>query len=238
MKLLAICLIILFWLLLACDCALIFLDLNDYRFYTKPLLVPLLLVFMLIKVVNTKRTKSRLIITSALLLCFAGDLILLFDQLNYSFIIGLILFLLAHIFYIAFFYRLVHISAKKFATLVIAAILTGGYIFILLSVLWEKLQDAHLQLPVVLYATVLGCMLLAAVNTINGDRLGKLNIYYFIPGAVLFVFSDSMLAVNKFMLDHKYIAIGVMLTYATAQFLIVKGAAKFMKYRPKMSRNE
>jgi uncharacterized membrane protein YhhN len=45
----------------------------------------------------------------------------------------------------------------------------------------------------------------------------------FIIGATLFVISDSLLAVNLFAYSRMLLSLCVMLTYASAQYLIVKG---------------
>jgi len=64
-------------------------------------------------------------------------------------------------------------------------------------------------------------MLLASINMRRktGDQAATL----FISGAFLFVLSDSMLAVNLFAYNHLILSVCVMLTYAAAQYLIVRG---------------
>ena len=57
--------------------------------------------------------------------------------------------------------------------------------------------------------------------------MGKLNpatSAYFITGAVLFVLSDSILAINLFILKQEMVGLAVMATYAAAQYFLVKGA--------------
>jgi uncharacterized membrane protein YhhN len=48
----------------------------------------------------------------------------------------------------------------------------------------------------------------------------------FIAGAIFFVASDSMLAINKFKNNFPYANVLIMFTYAAAQFCIVHGAVR------------
>jgi uncharacterized membrane protein YhhN len=73
-----------------------------------------------------------------------------------------------------------------------------------------------------IYALAITLMALTALF-----RYGRTNSTSFLLifiGAVLFMVSDSLLAINKF--HHAFSAAGalVMLTYSVAQFLIVEGA--------------
>jgi uncharacterized membrane protein YhhN len=79
-----------------------------------------------------------------------------------------------------------------------------------------------LRIPVMIYALAITLMALTALF-----RYGRTNSTSFLLifiGAVLFMVSDSLLAINKF--HHAFSAAGalVMLTYSVAQFLIVEGA--------------
>ena len=95
--------------------------------------------------------------------------------------------------------------------------------------MWKKLDKQDLTIPVVLYAFTIGFMLLCAINISNSRRLNKMAVYFFIPGALLFVISDSIIALNRFYLTRPVSDIYVMLTYGLAQFLIIFGAVKFIK---------
>jgi uncharacterized membrane protein YhhN len=65
-------------------------------------------------------------------------------------------------------------------------------------------------------------MLLMSINTkrkLNADASAL-----FFNGALQFVISDSLLAVNMFAYPSYVISICVMLTYASAQYLLIRGA--------------
>ena len=78
-----------------------------------------------------------------------------------------------------------------------------------------------MRIPVILYAVVILSMLGAAIN-----RLGKVNkssYYLVLAGAILFLISDSAIAINKFTYKFEFSSIVIMLTYVTGQFLIITG---------------
>jgi uncharacterized membrane protein YhhN len=92
----------------------------------------------------------------------------------------------------------------------------------MLSVLLPALGD--LKIPVIVYASVISVMLLFAYN---GLLIWKkpANQYVFF-GALFFVVSDSILAINKFHMPIQKSSFIIMLTYLVAQYLIVKGILK------------
>jgi len=46
---------------------------------------------------------------------------------------------------------------------------------------------------------------------------------FFVVGAIFFVLSDSLLAINKFYQTFSMAGVGIMLTYCLAQYFIVRG---------------
>ena len=79
------------------------------------------------------------------------------------------------------------------------------------------------------YSIVLGLMVLTALNTIKNRSTKKLAAKYFIPGAIFFVLSDSILALNKFYSTFNYSGVVIMLTYGIALFLLGNGIIRFLK---------
>lgn len=218
-----------FWLLLIADCLLISSGYEEYRIYTKTLLVPVLLITIYVTSVETKHKRSKALANLAFFFCFLGDFFLLGDTNNTYFILGLIAFLLAHIFFVVFFYRLKKFSDKYRLFLFAAATLVFGYIGFLLFLIWQGASRQSIQVPVIIYALILGAMLLTAVHTINNKSIKRLARNYFIPGALLFVASDSILAVNRFVASIQYGSIIVMITYAAAIFILNLGVVRFLK---------
>ncbi|MBG9378189.1 lysoplasmalogenase [Panacibacter sp. DH6] len=218
-----------FWGLLVTDCVLISQGLHDYRIYTKTLLVPVLLIGVYAASQETKHRKSKVIITLAFFFCFLGDFFLLNDAELSNFILGLSGFLLAHLFFIYFFLRLKKFSDKYRLFLFANTFIILVYIGALLFVCHTGIMRNNMEIPVGLYAIVLGLMLLTAIHTVNNKSLQKLAKVYFIPGALFFVLSDSLLALQKFALDIRYGGILVMVTYAAAIFILYLGVIRFLR---------
>jgi uncharacterized membrane protein YhhN len=92
----------------------------------------------------------------------------------------------------------------------------------LIYLLYNNLDG--MRLPVIIYTIVILTMLEAAIN-----RYGKVNRLSFIlvlTGAILFVISDSLIALNKFGFPFMFSGVAVMTTYIAAQYLIVAGILK------------
>ena len=156
------------------------------------------------------------LILAALFLSWCGDVLL---QAN-LFIPGLVSFLLAHICYIMYFIKTGKNKKGFLQTKPLIILPVMLYIVLLLVLLFPYLQQ--LKIPVILYSITIGVMLLMALN--SRHQINYKASAYFITGALLFVLSDSLLAVNLFVMQQWVLSLGVMATYATAQYLIVKGA--------------
>ena len=93
-------LFIIYFLITVFELVFIYFNQTDLRWFTKPLLMPLLLFAVIIKRSEIKLYKLILI---ALFLSWLGDFLL---QMKGLFIPGLISFLLAHVFYIVYFLKI------------------------------------------------------------------------------------------------------------------------------------
>ena len=204
------------------------------RYLTKGLLMPLLLAFFLVEVndgLHDRGLPLVRLICIALIFSFFGDLFLVNSEAKYNFTFGLASFLVVQVCYILFFYRTKSFAKKNAAFLFVATLLILGYLVIMNYVFWPKVYYQNFIAPVVAYSIALGLMLLCAVNISNSRRLNKAAVFYFIPGAVSFVASDSMIAANRFYFPPTrplpdYYTLG---TYCLAQFLIVMGAIQVIR---------
>lgn len=201
------------------------------RYFTKGLLMPLLFAFLTveIKAFSTgNNLKYIRMIGLALAFSFAGDLFLIHDD-GLNFILGIASFLTAHIFYILFFYSIRSFTKKNSLFLCITGAVIASYVVLLNYLFWPLVTKQQLTIPVMAYSFVLGSMLFTAFNVGNSTVKPKNFVYYIITGAIIFVASDSMIAFNKFYLTTPLPGFYIMLTYCTAQFLIVTGAIQFIK---------
>ena len=214
--------IIVYLIVLAIDLIAVYAGDETLRYVTKPLLMPLLIIYFVSAVRSFASLLKKWIIL-ALALSWLGDVLLMFESMNGSFfILGLAAFLLAHIFYIVLFdqIRLKEKIKQSLLPLLPIAI----YYILLMSLLQPYLRS--MQKPVSVYGLVISIMLSFAIDLWRSkDRLASL---FTILGALLFITSDSLLAINKFYNSFEYAGILIMLTYGTAQLLITLGAVRYI----------
>lgn len=185
---------------------------------TKPLLVLSLMAYYTMAVPSKSKT-----FLLALFFCLAGDVLLMFVEKNELFFMGgLAAFLVGHILYIVTYRQhqqagmgeeLLTTQKIRFALPIVLAG-TG-----LMTILYSSLGG--LQIPVMIYAIVLMVMTITALH-----RYGKTttaSYWQVLLGAILFMVSDSMLAINKFLRPFDHASLAIMITYITAQYFIVKG---------------
>ncbi|WP_281234260.1 lysoplasmalogenase [Flavobacterium gelatinilyticum] len=198
----------------------LFLGYESLDCYLKPVLIPLLSL----GVYFNKKFATRKLLLTALLFAWIGDVILIFSDIaEIYFILGLVSFLISHIIYCILFNRQIKEKIKqKLSFLIIGSILIACYLIAMLSVLLPVLGD--LRIPVMVYACVISVMLLFAYNGLLIWSKPANQLVFF--GALVFVISDSILAVNKFYSPIAKSSFFIMLTYLVAQYLIVSGIVK------------
>lgn len=149
---------------------------------------------------------------AALLFCGSADAALQLGPERY-FVIGLGLFLIAHILLAVTFSRDFRIQRTMLPVVGVLVIYSAVMAFILTPSLKEMAIPVYVYIAAI---TVMGAS--AALRKANN----KLPLY----GAVSFIVSDSILAVNKFMMSVPADDYLVMVTYYLALFLIVYGYVK------------
>lgn len=190
----------------------------------KVLLMPVLAFYLWNNIVG--KSKNKLFLTSILALSFsyAGDIILMIPGNNPLFFIGgLVSFLVAHLFYTKLFTTLSPLNKniiKKNPIWILGVIL---FLTAFLSYLVPKI-DSALKIPVIAYALIICTMLISTLSL--EEKIGIRPHNMIVAGAILFVLSDSILALNKF--DSSFQGINfmhalVMITYISAQGFIVYG---------------
>lgn len=214
--------IILFAVVLTAHLLSLLLKLEMMETITKPLIVITVAGYFFSA---TKNISSRLKvwIGSALLFSWGGDILLMFqDENSLFFLLGLSSFLLAHIFYIVFLHkvRLAEKIKSRLWTLLVIAV----YYSVLITFLTPWLGE--MRLPVRVYGLVISFMLMLALHLLFlvNRRAGL----YIAGGAILFVLSDSLLAINKFYQSFEAAGFLVMLTYGLAQIFLATGAAAYL----------
>ncbi len=193
----------------------IFTDLNCLNIIGKPLLMPFLASYF----ISFKPIKGNKAVLAALLFSWFGDLLLMFQQ-NHElfFIAGLLSFLIAHIAYIiAFRSSIKNYHLLKEKPWFILLIFIYGILF--LYFLYPNLND--LLIPVTVYAIVICGMLIFAILRFKNVKTNS--FWLTLLGALLFVLSDSTIAINKFLYPFSLAYPVIIASYAIGQYLIIKG---------------
>lgn len=151
----------------------------------------------------------------ALALSSLGDIFLALRGGSF-FLYGLGSFLLAHLVYIALFIRfraeLRTLSAAKKLLILLVGLYAAGMMW------WLLPAASELAVPVALYMLVLTGMVLSVIRAKFASPL-------LIAGALLFMFSDSLIGISKFrgIFNPSLTAVLIWVTYYSAQYLLANG---------------
>ena len=192
---------------------------EDLAWYFKPLLLP----GLLLATNESKNFTTKKWLLFALCFSWIGDVILMFaDKGEIYFILGLVSFLISHILFIVLFIKQETLSKPNKLIFCIGILAVAAYLYTMLTILLPTLGD--LKIPVSVYAFVISLMLIMAIRGAltwqNPMNLLILN------GAIAFVTSDSILAINKFFNALPNASLLIMSTYLIAQYLITFGVLK------------
>ncbi|MFM8449842.1 MAG: lysoplasmalogenase [Haliscomenobacter sp.] len=167
----------------------------------------------------------------------AGDILLmLVPTLGQDFFIyGLLAFLCAHLSYILAFSTY---ARQKQAHYVKRApwMIVPFFLFFIGITWWWKDDLGELKIPVMAYSAVITSMGISATN-LRG-LLTPARFWSLLVGALLFILSDTLIAIDKFKMSIPGGHLWVMLTYIAAQAFLVRGAlemglnAGLVKYPP------
>ncbi len=184
----------------------------------KPLIMITLMSYYLLSV-----SERNYFFVVAIVFCWLGDVLLMFQGDEMFFMGGLVAFLSGHVLYV-FSYRQMRdpdgidkLLGPQKVRFSFPIILAGtGLVVVLLPHLGE------LKIPVMIYALVLTIMVLQALFRFGFTSRRSFALIFI--GALFFMISDSALAINKFMQPLPMASLLIMSTYITAQYLIVEGA--------------
>lgn len=149
----------------------------------------------------------------ALALSSAGDILLDLNPVR-LFVFGLALFLLVHLLYVFLFMRNRHVPDSLPWTRAAIVILVAGYSGSIGA--WLLPDLGGLMLPVAVYICAITAMVVTAVLV----RFEERGVVW---GAVLFLISDSLLAIDKFKAQVPYRDYLVWATYYLGQYGIATG---------------
>lgn len=184
-----------------------------FAWYWKGLPLAILIFDIGRGVIAGDRSRLRLFIWIGLIFSLVADLVIM-----ESFIGGLIFFLIAHVMYIAAMGVGPGNAAQRAKAIAPAAV----YLLFMLAIIVPKVPS-DLLIPVVIYSTIITSMLaLATLRAFVAVKDAYARLLWF--GALLFVISDSMIAINRWVVDDmRYAGIVILVTYYTGQWFISRG---------------
>ena len=205
------------------------LDSRTLLFATKPLLLPLLAAWFWLETRAAPAIFSRKMWLAGMVFSWLGDVLLMCQETgggSLFFMLGLGSFLVAQLLYATAFIRFPTGGAsflwKNGWLLLPFALFLAGF----LKFLWPGLPD-EMKLPVSFYGFAILTMAVSSLTFFG--KTDRLTAWMVFAGALLFVKSDCLLAVNKFSQPFGHAHEAIMLTYLAGQFLIASGALRALK---------
>lgn len=208
-------------------CSVLF-ELPPLHYATKPLFMIVLMLFHW-KQLGGLSSFFSTTIQFGLFFSWIGDIALMYDEkIAILFVVGLGAFLIAHLGYAAAFMRNIKDSNSRFnvsksALMALPFITITGCFFLYM----KDGLPADLFIPVLAYTIVISLM--GIIAAARHGHVDSKSFNYILIGAILFILSDMVIAINKFIIDFDYDAILNMALYLTGQFMIAVGAIYYSK---------
>jgi len=175
-------------------------------------IIPIALLLQL--TLTSTEGKVRTLLGLGLVLSAIGDVLLALDGL---FVQGLAAFLLAQVTYTVLFLTQYRWQTRRLAW---AALIV---VYALVCTLLIVPEAGDMKVPVTAYMIAISLMAVAA--GFRGDQ----QFLWVAMGALIFMFSDTLIAISRFVLPFEYSGIAVMTTYYVAQLLICVGIVRHSK---------
>ena len=153
------------------------------------------------------------LVLPGLLFCLGGDVFLALPQ-SKMFLLGLVSFLVGHIFYIIGFFNVAHINTWTWMGTSLVLIFSGYVYF------WLKPYLGTMKGPVLSYIIVITLMLSGAWSILGESDLAGLGRAFIFSGAVFFYVSDLFVARDRFVKKapiNRFLGLPL---YYTGQFLL------------------
>ncbi|KPK29342.1 MAG: hypothetical protein AMK69_06930 [Nitrospira bacterium SG8_3] len=178
---------------------------------TKTALSLLFIIAVLVQPHLTPRYYHLLLL--GLIFCLLGDVCLALPQQK-MFLLGLVSFLIGHIFYVFGFFSVTHTTAWTWAGSLVVLLVSGTVYG------WLRPHLGEMNIPVVIYIIVISIMISGACSLLGNAHLAQSGRVMAFVGAVSFYFSDVFVARDRF-LKKEFLnrLIGLPMYYA-GQFLL------------------
>jgi uncharacterized membrane protein YhhN len=191
------------------------------RFILKPLSTLLVIAVAALAFLEPKQNLTYTIgVLIGLAFSFGGDVALMYESRK-AFMLGLVLFLLAHIAYATTFAMLTGLSALD---------LVSTILLIALGVWFYRVIAPNLgalRVPVIVYIVFISIMVNRAVATFASPAFTLAQAWMIALGAILFYLSDMLLAAARFWRPFRYNRISLAFYYA-GQLLLALASSYFV----------
>lgn len=195
---------------------------------TKPLLMPLLFIGLYNEAKGRQRFLSQTM-RAGLLFAWMGDILLMFSGSRYGqlfFLLGLAAFLCTHLCYMGGFFREANLRNGLLRKQPLLVLPFALFLAAFLNWLWPGIPGG-MKLPVTAYGIAISVMALSVVN--GRDRFTAPVYTQLITGALLFMFSDCLIAAHKFGHPFPGARVAIMTTYLAGQLLLVHGVIRYLQ---------
>ena len=184
---------------------------------------PLIMIWIAVYFILNRQKKDFTVpVLFAFFFSWVGDILLMLSGKNeLLFYAGVGGFFFAQLFYIYTFTVYPKSGNKGFVQkhpiliFIFLAYLAGIYGFLFADL------DGIMKPVILVYAISLIAMSVMALN--RRDRIHYRSFIFVFLGSILFVISDSMIAINKFHSELPMAGFSIMVTYISAQYLIMRG---------------
>lgn len=194
-------------------CSAIFCIHAKYKKFHNQLLIfkplTLILILLIATIFPAIEPNYKIFIVTGLVFSLLGDIFLIFPEKHFK--NGLIVFLIGHICYIIAF----SVSTGfHFTSWIFLPIVVVGAIYLRLILPYS----GKMKLPIIIYITMIMIMVWMAVERFHSDP----TLRTILPaiGAILFMISDAVLALNKFRKPFFSAELIILTTYFTAQWFL------------------
>ncbi len=217
----------LFWTALLLDLYFIEVQISSFRYITKPGLMIFLGLYFYDSIKKYDQTGALKMTSFAIAFSWLGDVFLLIPyRQDLLFIFGLGAFLIAHLLYIMIFRKLENSPEVRKHPNFIRQFIFNLPILIAAALIYYIISPGlgGMKFPVIIYILTITTMAATA-----RDRFSKTNAQSFwliFLGAISFMVSDALLAIQKFSFAIAYGQLWVMGTYGLAQYLLIEGIIK------------
>jgi len=153
------------------------------------------------------------LLVTGLVFCLGGDVLLALPQKK-AFLLGLVSFLVGHVFYVIGFFSVAGLNIWTWASLLVVAAVSG------LVYRWLRSHLGKMKGPVIGYIVVITVMVCAAASVLGAPDLKLSGRVMAFGGAVAFYFSDVFVARDRFMKKEFVNRLVGLPMYYAGQFLV------------------